>query len=52
MELYSNVVAQSPLLAEQFRKLRRKLDEEIELQQLYAVLGGQIETTVASRSSK
>lgn len=44
MELYSNVVAQSPLLGEQFRKIRRKLDEEIDLQEQYLSLSGQIET--------
>lgn len=44
MELYSNVVAQSPLLGEQLRKIRRKLDEEIELQQQYLLVSGQIET--------
>ena len=49
MELYSNVVSQSPLLGEQFRKIRRKLDDEIELQQQYVALSGQIETVSTTK---
>ncbi len=49
MELYSDVLAQSVVLSEQFRKIRRKLDDEIELQLTYMELAGQVETVAASR---
>ncbi len=52
IELYSDVVAQSAPLSEHLRKIRRKLNDEIELQLTFMELAGQVETVAASRKKK
>jgi U3 small nucleolar RNA-associated protein 15 len=52
IELYSDVVAQSAPLSEHLRKIRRKLNDEIELQLTFMELAGQVETVAASRRKK
>lgn len=48
LELYSSVFSQSKMLSEKFRRIQRKLDEEINLQKRYIELAAQLETTQTS----